>query len=247
MHSVLGVIDLKAGTAVHAVAGQRASYQPVCCPATRSGDAMLLAQSYIDAGVGGLYVADLDAIVDGSPNNTLLSELAALDTAIWIDAGRATLDFAQQTNLDQQNNITRVIGTESLAHVDDLAALTDAWRRMGHSTVLSLDFQSGQLLAGSSAIAELTPEQIVAAAIGFGIQTVIVLDLAAVGIGQGTVTASIIERLSRRFPLLEIATGGGIRSPEDTDLLKKAGCNRFLVGTALHAGAKKFRNGGRSC
>ena len=61
---VVPVIDLKDGTAVHAVRGERERYRPVNSTlAGDDGDPLALARAFRSAlGLDELYVADLDAI-----------------------------------------------------------------------------------------------------------------------------------------------------------------------------------------
>src|SRR4051794_34340535 len=88
---ILGVIDLLAGRAVHARAGDRAQYRPVESVAGSSiapGNALELAHFYVHrVGLRELYVADLDAILGRAPHATLISRLARLGVPLWLDAG----------------------------------------------------------------------------------------------------------------------------------------------------------------
>src|SRR5947209_7775724 len=60
---IIPVLDLKAGLAVHAVAGDRAYYQPIRSILHQGSDPIGLARAYRDKlGLSDLYVADLDAI-----------------------------------------------------------------------------------------------------------------------------------------------------------------------------------------
>src|SRR4051812_49736255 len=67
---VVGVIDLKDGTAVHAVRGERERYRPVrSVVGGDDGDALALARGFrAELELDELYVADLDAITGGDGN-----------------------------------------------------------------------------------------------------------------------------------------------------------------------------------
>ena len=88
---IIGVVDLLAGRAVHARAGQRETYRPVTSvagTAIESGDALALARSYVARlGLTELYAADLDAIMGGASQDTLVAALAAVGVPLWLDAG----------------------------------------------------------------------------------------------------------------------------------------------------------------
>ena len=75
---VVGVIDLKQGRAVHAVAGRRDQYQPVQIqsqPPADWGDPIRLVDLYLRLGIRRLYLADLDAIRNGIVQVNLLREI----------------------------------------------------------------------------------------------------------------------------------------------------------------------------
>ena len=77
---VVPVIDLKGGTAVHAIRGERERYRPV-------GDALSLARTFRDAlGLDELYVADLDAITGTGGNDAVIGALAS-EARVMLDAG----------------------------------------------------------------------------------------------------------------------------------------------------------------
>src|SRR5215216_5550377 len=91
---IIGVIDIRGGRAVHAVAGARAAYAPV-----GHGDALTLARDYVERlGVRELYIADLDAITGGMGelNATLIREIAALGVPVMVDAGASSVHDADR-------------------------------------------------------------------------------------------------------------------------------------------------------
>src|SRR4051795_5614583 len=85
---VVGVIDLKDGTAVHAVRGERERYRPVrSVMSGDDGDAVALARAFrSELGLGEVYVADLDAMGGGDGNPALLTALAR-EAPHLVDAG----------------------------------------------------------------------------------------------------------------------------------------------------------------
>src|SRR5689334_11459495 len=113
---IIGVLDLLAGQAVHAVAGRRERYQPVRPiegAFSTSGDSRALARFYIDRlGVDALYVADLDAIQAGPPQIELLSSLCGLGAPVYVDAGVATVDAAHHLLATGAAKI--IVGLEAL-------------------------------------------------------------------------------------------------------------------------------------
>jgi HisA/HisF family protein len=114
---VVGVIDLVAGAAVHAVRGERERYRPI-------GDPLAIARGFR---LEELYVADLDAIAGTGANNAIIAALAR-EARVMVDAGvsepeqaRALLDLGVQRV---------VVGTETLADADAFDGLPDAVLRV---------------------------------------------------------------------------------------------------------------------
>ena len=212
---VVGVIDLKDGTAVHAVRGERERYRPL-------GDPLALARRF---GLDELYVADLDAITGGAVQNEIIAALAR-EARVMVDAGvceperaRALLDLGVHRV---------VVGTETLADADALDRLPDA--------VLSVDLGDGRTLSPDPRLAGLPALDALALLHHAALSEVIVLDLARVGSGAGPNVEAIAE-IHAAFPELELLAGGGVRDADDLRALADAGAVGALVATALLDGA----------
>jgi HisA/HisF family protein len=210
---VVPVIDLKDGTAVHAVRGERERYRPL-------GDPLALARGF---GRDELYVADLDAIAGGGMQTEIIASLAGT-ARVMVDAGVSEPTRAQAL-LDL--GVHRVVvGTETLADADALDRLPE--------TVLSVDLRDGRTLSQDPRLAGLPALD--ALALLPRPREVIVLDLARVGTGAGP-DVGLIADIHAAFPDLELLAGGGVRDAEDMRALAAAGAAGALVATALHRGA----------
>ena len=134
--TVIPVLDLKGGVAVHAVAGRRADYAPITSPFGQADDPASIARGMLAVtGSPALYVADLDAIAGIGNHFELVRGLsyALPGTTLWVDAGFSDVaDCAFWLPL----GATLVIGSESLVGVDDWQDIHSAF---GESVVLSLD------------------------------------------------------------------------------------------------------------
>src|SRR3954462_905630 len=87
---VVPVIDLKDGTAVHAVRGERERYRPV------RGDPISLARGFrAELSLDELYVADLGAITGAGRNDAVIRALAS-DARAMVDAGVCEPDRARE-------------------------------------------------------------------------------------------------------------------------------------------------------
>lgn len=235
---ILPVIDLKDGDVVRGVAGQRSTYQSV--------ESLLAADSTVTAiatafatqlPVDTIYVADLDAIAGQEPNWEALDQISATGLEIWLDAGVGDLSRAEQLSryAQRQPQLTSVIiGLESVPDVEMLAQL---WNHLGPElAVFSLDLKQGVPLTEAAAWYGLDAEQIATQAVEIGFRQLIVLDLAAVGMDQGTPVEALCQRLSSAHPDVEWISGGGIRGLSDLKRLAEHGCNAALVASALHDG-----------
>ncbi len=229
---VVGVIDLKDGTAVHAVRGERERYRPATSViGGEDGDALALARGFREElGLGELYVADLDAIAarSGRDNAALLRELAR-EAHVMVDAGVS--DPAAARALLGLGAHRVIVGTETLPGSDALARLL---AELPEGTVIvSVDLREGRLLSPDAELAGLSALD---AMRGLpSVREAIVLDLARVGSGAGPDVALIAE-VHAAFPDLELLAGGGVRDVDDLRALEAAGAAGALVATALHRG-----------
>jgi HisA/HisF family protein len=229
---VVGVIDLKAGTAVHAVRGERERYRPVSSViGGDDGDALALARAFrAELGLDELYVADLDAIVGDGENSASIGALAR-EARVMVDAGVS--DPAQAQALLDLGAHRVIVGTETLTGPDALdrllAELPDG------VLVLSVDLRDGRVLSADAQLAGLRALDAFARLHRAGLREAIVLDLARVGSGAGPDVALIAE-IHGAFPDLELLAGGGVRGVDDLRALDAAGAAGALVATALHGG-----------
>ncbi|HSD92251.1 MAG TPA: HisA/HisF-related TIM barrel protein [Methyloceanibacter sp.] len=220
--TIIPALDLKDGLVVHAKGGSRADYAPAESPFGAADDPVAIARGLLAAtGSPVLYIADLDAISGTGNHFELVRGLAdALQgTALWIDAGFSDVaDCAFWLPL----GATLVIGSESVASVEDWQIIRDAFA----GVVLSLDFDAGGR-RGPDALFDdpaLWPERI------------IVMSLAKVGAGEGP----DLERIKTVIGTADehaVYAAGGVRDAQDLTALAALGARGVLVGTSLHSGA----------
>src|SRR3954465_8829055 len=171
---VIPVIDLKDGTAVHAVRGERERYRPLRTPLAEGSDPVAVTRAVRDKlGLDELYVADLDAITGGAGHPELLAALAR-EARVMVDAGAAEPDAVAR--LLDLGAARVVIGTETLPGVAALArlraALPDA------PLVRSLALRAGRMLSPDPELADLDAADALERLADAGAREAIVLDLA---------------------------------------------------------------------
>lgn len=240
---VLPVVDLMGGQVVRGIAGRRAEYRPV--EGVLAGDARpaTVARAFAEQlGLRAAYVADLDAIAGGEPDWDAYAVIAACGLELWVDAGAA--DIYRARKLAEFSAAGRplariIVGLESLTKLDPLPDLIGA---VGSDRfVFSLDLKDGRPIfldrrQQASKDTDASPLDIARFAVRGGVRSMIVLDLARVGVGQGLGTNDLCRDLHARFPDLELISGGGVRDLADLRALADCGCRAALVASALHDG-----------
>jgi len=223
---VIGVIDLRDGQAVHARGGRRDEYPPI-------GDAVELARTYLERhGVTELYVADLDSI--GGPERPAPQTIFGI-APVWFDAGISSVGRAR--NAVDAGAARVVVGLETLPSFAALRDICDAVG--GHRVAFSLDLRDGLPLGIGR---DERAEQIAKSAIEAGVATVIVLDLARVGMRTG-LDFDQLARVKAAAPHVELVAGGGVRDADDLGRLADAGYDAALVATALRDGSLAVPSG----
>lgn len=230
---ILPVIDLMGGVVVRGVAGRRDEYQPVVSQLAEDPRPLTIARGLRDRlGLHTFYLADLDAIETGQPHWQTCRELSEDGFALWIDAGLRDAFRAEQ--LQQAGAAAVIAGLETINRPELLTAIC---RTVGSERVIfSLDLKEGVPLGDTSGWGTTSPLDIAAKAIDCGVRRMIVLDLAAVGVESGPPTIPLCREIRRRWPDLELITGGGIRGLDDLITLQDERVDGVLVATALHNG-----------
>jgi phosphoribosylformimino-5-aminoimidazole carboxamide ribotide isomerase len=227
---IIGVIDLKEGQAVHARGGSRERYAPVRQSAgvVVDGDPVALARLYAGTfGLSELYVADLDAIGSRPLQAGVITDISMAGASLWVDAG---VTGAGDTNaVTTAGAQTIVVGLETLASVEDLAAIC---AQSTQPVAFSLDLRGGTPMNPAWAA---PPEDIARRAVDAGARAVVVLDVARVGVACGP-DFDLLRRIRSVVPGAQLFAGGGVRGLDDLRQLADIGCAGALVATAIHEG-----------
>ncbi len=235
------MIDLRGGQAVHAQGGNRAHYEPVRSVLHPGSDPVALANAFRERlGVQSVYLADLDAIHGAAPDWDVYRAMVALGLDLWVDAG--IRDERSVVSLLDAGVSTIVAGLESL---DGPAALRAVLREAGPSRVVfSLDLKNGvPIVAPGAGWVTSSPADIAEEGIEWGVERILLLDLARVGSGQGLGTLPLVSELRAEQPQLEVSVGGGIGRAEELKAVARAGASAVLLGSALHDGRIKVFDG----
>jgi phosphoribosylformimino-5-aminoimidazole carboxamide ribotide isomerase len=231
---LIGVVDLKDGQAVHAIAGVRNEYKPVqFC----SGDPQRLVTHYLQIGVAEFYIADLDAITVGAVQLDLLRHLCQLTgnhrTLLdigWAGLGASKLDRERARSITELSTaypatrwIAAIESMPSLNAVKELTSLVP-----GSRLLIGFDYNHEKL------IGKIRMDDWIDIGLSSQVSGAVILDLAQVGSQSGPTTGPHCQLVKDAVPDWTIFSGGGIRNARDVENLTSAGCERCLVGTALH-------------
>ncbi|MCW4045657.1 MAG: HisA/HisF-related TIM barrel protein [Candidatus Bathyarchaeota archaeon] len=228
---VIPVIDILNGVVVHAVRGRRSEYKPLQSVLCASAEPLEVASAFKALGFSELYVADLDAILAGHPNFSVLRQMAgATGLRLMVDAGVA--DFERARMLLEGDVSEVVVGTETLA---DLSFVGEAVEVFGkRRVVVSLDLKGGAVLSLCESNEFSDPLGLLREFSVMGVEQIILLDLDRVGSGEGVDMRFLKQALENRE--LKLFVGGGVRGTEDLVELRSLGVSGALVATALHSG-----------
>ncbi|MDX1947844.1 MAG: HisA/HisF-related TIM barrel protein [Pirellulaceae bacterium] len=233
---VIPVIDLMGGQVLRGVGGRRSEYRPIASPLAADARPGTVAKAFVEQfGFETVYVADLDAIMQGRPDVAAWQEIASAGLELWIDAGLADRHQIRRCHAalrEHQLPARLVVGLETLTSPDELQRYSELARE---KPIFSLDLKERQPLSKATVWQGLAPEAIAAAVEKMGLGELIVLDLADVGTNGGTGTLDLCRQLWSALRLRIIA-GGGVRNLHDLQTLASVGCESALVASALHDG-----------
>jgi phosphoribosylformimino-5-aminoimidazole carboxamide ribotide isomerase len=245
--AVIPVIDLLSGQVVHARAGQRDSYAPIQTPLVQGSDPEPVLQALLSRSKAKTaYIADLDGIMHGHMQWSLINQLAACfsDITLWLDAGFTSFEDAHSaiqiqnqkecmssaSESDVQGSVLKksmqfptllpVLGTESLLGLENLS-------HQAQHSVLSLDFGPEGFRGDPRWLShpEHWPDR------------VIVMSLAKVGVGAGPDIEHLQSALDKANQLdrpPQIFAAGGVAQHHALQLAQ-LGISGALVASALHA------------
>ncbi|MHC2068112.1 HisA/HisF-related TIM barrel protein [Bremerella sp. T1] len=235
--AILPVIDIRHGHVVRGLAGRRDEYQQIDSRYTEDSRPGSVAHVYANRfGFRDCYVADLNAICDRHLDVAALEAIAVQGLNVWLDAavGSVSQWEAHEKSLRDWRPFRWIVALESLERWCELEALLE---KVGpERVVFSLDLKEGRPLTSQKDFADMEAVEIARQATSLGVKSMIVLDLAAVGEGKGSLTESLIDQLHDKQSTVELIGGGGMSWPEDIEALARCGVQRILVASALHDG-----------
>lgn len=213
--------DLMGGIVVRGVRGERDRYRPISeySQLVATPDPVDVIRTIRPRET---YIADLDRITGRGDSLQIIAGLSKL-TRTMADAG-----VSDRQGFETVKQVSRsvILGTETAS-----LALIEACQ--GSDVVVSVDMRGGRMMAKDPAL-DVSPLQVVAMLDGMELDSIILLDVARVGSGEG-VDFALLEAAASESRH-QIIAGGGVRDMEDLDRISAAGCAGAIVASAVHSG-----------
>lgn len=227
------VIDIRNGMAVRAIAGERSQYRAIESQLTASaepGEVLRALEKYVNCTT--CYVADLDAIERQQLNRCTIAEMARTGVSLILDAGVTTVE---QIEALFEIGVDRVVlSSESINDLTQLQSLIRPFNPA--SLIFSIDLKKRNLLVGDPHWDGKPPIEMARFVFELGLRQLIVLDLAAVGTGDGVPTLELCQQIKSLLPETTIISGGGVTSGQCVTQAARAGLDGLLIASALHDG-----------
>ena len=230
---IIPVLDIQNGIVVHGVAGKRDHYRPIRSVLTASRDpSVLIRQIHETFGFDTFYIADLDAIEGRSPNRCTLAELTHLPVSLMVDGGiRCHEDLTAMVDLGVDQII---VALETLSDIETAERI--AGSASCDNLWLSLDLRNGQPISCRSEWESMRPFELARLFHSLGFRRFIVLDLAAVGTGNGMQSLNLCREIEKQLYDVTVVSGGGVSDAADVQMAREAGLDGLLIASAIHSG-----------
>jgi phosphoribosylformimino-5-aminoimidazole carboxamide ribotide isomerase len=230
---IIPVIDIRNGVAVRAVGGRRDEYRAIKSRLTESVEPAEVLTALRDQFQSSTcYVADLDAIERGQINRCTIGEMARTGVSLIVDAGVTTIEQVESLLEIRASKV--VLASESIADLTTLKTFLNSFDC--GSLVFSIDLKHGELLVEDPLWEGRPPLNLARFLLDQGFRQFIVLDLAAVGTGDGIQTLKLCREIRDLSSDATIISGGGVDSHQCIQRATEAGLNGLLIASALHDG-----------
>jgi phosphoribosylformimino-5-aminoimidazole carboxamide ribotide isomerase len=219
---IIPVIDLSRGLVVHAIQGQRETYQPITSVISESAEPEVVLSSFFELyPFKIIYIADLDAIKGTGEHSKLILKLASQykQCEFWVDAGIESI-HNKSANYSI-GNIKFVLGSENKLSEKSLSSILS----INPNMLLSLDFDEFGLIENPYLLknTSIWPKRL------------IVMMLSRVGSNTG-IDSECLSNILKLSDNNDVYAAGGVRDMNDLIQLKNTNTKGILLATALHTG-----------
>lgn len=215
------VLDIFNGLVVHAVRGQRSRYEPIdrYSNLTKSSDPLEVIEEIRPKEA---YVADLNRLTGSGDNLEVIKQISE-KTDLMADMG-----ISRQSEIEElPRSVRPVLGTEtaSLRLIETASGIREV--------TISIDMFGRKVLTRDASLMH-DPLDVLRELNRLQVREIILLELDRVGTSAGIDRDFLKAAASvSRHPLI---LGGGVKGPEDLQVLDELGFEGALVATAVYNG-----------
>jgi phosphoribosylformimino-5-aminoimidazole carboxamide ribotide isomerase len=204
-------MDLRQNLVVHGKSGQRASYKPLDWGLSPTAEPLAFIRAIKPKF---LYIADLDRIEGTGSHDMIIRQCAQEVACCFVDRGcHAPSDFLEG------ERIVNIVGTETGG---------SSFSRY-HGGYISIDVKDGRVIPCGK-----DPVEVVTSAQHWEFDGAILLNVSAVGTGQG-IDLHLLEKMRRVYDR-QLIYGGGVATVGDLEIISQSGFDGAIISTALHRG-----------
>jgi phosphoribosylformimino-5-aminoimidazole carboxamide ribotide isomerase len=235
---IIPVIDILNCKAVHAKKGERTKYRPLESYIFETPDPIeIITNLKQKFNFNEFYIADLDSIINKTPNIQILEGLLEIpNIEIILDPG--VVDITDIILFSELKIKSLILGLETIKSFNIIRQSLQVLNQ--NSIIISIDLYQGQVLSQSRDIKKYTLVDLVRKIESFGIKNIILLDLFRVGQKIGGIPPTYVKILQNFNG--NIFVGGGIKNTKDILDYREQNFSGVLIATALYDGTIKIEN-----
>ncbi|MFX1600582.1 MAG: HisA/HisF-related TIM barrel protein [Promethearchaeota archaeon] len=238
---IIPVIDILNSKAVHAIKGERTKYRPLKSYLFQSSNPVDIIRSIKDNyGFYEFYIADLDSIINKTPNFQILKQILDISNVeVILDPG--IVDFKEIYHFVRFKIKSLILGLETISSFKVISQCLKILNK--DNIIISVDLYKGEILSHAKDLKNQDPHDIIKKIESLGIENIILLDLYRVGQKIGGIPRLYLDILHNFNG--DIFVGGGIKNYKDILDYKKQNFSGVLIATALYDGTidiKKLRS-----
>jgi HisA/HisF family protein len=238
---IIPVIDILNSKAVHAKKGERTKYKTLKSYLFHSSNPVEIIREIKNKfNFYEFYVADLDSIINKTPNFQILKEILEIaDIEVILDPGVVDLKEIHQYTRFKIKSL--ILGLETIRSLEIINKSLQILSQ--NKLIVSIDLYKGEILSKAKDLKNQEPLDIIKKIESLGIRTIILLDLYRIGQKIGGIPQLYLDILSNFNG--DILVGGGLKNFKDILDYKEEKFSGVLIATALYDGTidvKKLRN-----
>jgi HisA/HisF family protein len=238
---IIPVIDILNSKAVHAKKGERTKYKTLKSYLFHSSNPVEIIREIKNKfNFYEFYIADLDSIINKTPNFQILKEILEIaDIEVILDPGVVDLKEIHQYTRFKIKSL--ILGLETIRSLEIISKSLQILSQ--NKLIVSIDLYKGEILSKVRGLKNQEPLDIIKKIESLGIRTIILLDLYRIGQKIGGIPQLYLDILSNFNG--DILVGGGLKNFKDILDYKEEKFSGVLIATALYDGTidvKKLRN-----